>query len=192
MAPLQIKRQEEKAMREYLEAGKIVSTHGVRGEMKMEVWGDDVSQIKKCGKVYFSAQGGASRKVLGIRPQGRMGLLTLEGVEDMDAARAMAGRVVYIARADLKLPKGHYFLQDLIGCRVEDAETGRVYGVVEDVTHPGAQDLYHVKDSTGKICYMPGVPAFVKQRLPEEGRILVTPIPGIFDEAEKIEEVPGQ
>ena len=109
---MQIKRQEEKAMREYLEAGKIVSTHGVRGEMKMEVWGDDVSQIKKCGKVYFSAQGGASRKVLGIRPQGRMGLLTLEGVEDMDAARAMAGRVVYIARADLSCPGA------TISCRI--------------------------------------------------------------------------
>ena len=175
-------------MQEYLEAGKIVSTHGVRGEMKLELWGDDVSLLKKCGRVYFSAQGGACRKVLSARGQGRMALLSLEGVTDMDAARALAGRVIYLARADAKLPAGRYFLQDLIGCRVEDADTGRVYGKIVEVSHPGAQDLYTVEDEAGGRYYLPAVPAFVTARLLEEGRVLVTPIPGLFGGAENGDE----
>ena len=66
-------------MQQYLEAGKVVTTHGVRGEMKLELWCDGVDFLKKVGRLYPSAQGGKAYKILSIRPQGQMALLQLGG-----------------------------------------------------------------------------------------------------------------
>ena len=73
-------------MQQYLEAGKVVTTHGVRGEMKLELWCDGVDFLKKTGRLYASAKGGKCYNIISIRPQGQMALLQLEGVSDMDAA----------------------------------------------------------------------------------------------------------
>ena len=171
-------------MQQYLEAGKIVTTHGVMGEMKMELWCDSVQFLAACKRVYLSAQGGKALRLTSVRPQKGMALLKLEGVEGMDAARAMVGKVLYIDRADVKLPKGAFFIQDLLGCEVKDADTGRVYGTVTDVTHPGAQDIYTVTDAAGNNWQIPAVPQFVKEKDIEGRCVLVTPIPGLFGEAE--------
>ena len=79
-------------MQQYLEAGKVVTTHGVRGEMKLELWCDGVNFLKRWADLYASAQGGRVWKIVSIRAQGQMALLQLEGVDDMDAARALRGR----------------------------------------------------------------------------------------------------
>lgn len=79
-------------MQQYLEAGRIVTTHGVRGEVKLELWCDGVDFLRKAGRVYATQQGGRSWKIASIRPQGQMALLKLEGVEDMDAARPCGDR----------------------------------------------------------------------------------------------------
>ncbi len=98
-----------------------------------------------------------------------MALLQLEGVDDMDAARALRGQVFYFDRNDATLPAGRWYVADLIGCEVRDADTGRVYGVVTSVDHPGAQDIYTVKAPSGKEYMFPGVDAFLKERNPPEG-----------------------
>ena len=67
-------------MQKYLEAGKVVTTHGVRGEMKLELWCDGVDFLKKAGRLYASAKGGKCYNITSIRPQGQMALLQLEGV----------------------------------------------------------------------------------------------------------------
>ena len=143
---------------------------------------DGVDFLKKVGRLYPSAQGGKAYKILSIRPQGQMALLQLEGVSDMDAARALRGQVFYFDRNDATLPAGRWYVADLIGCEVRDADTGKVYGVVTSVDHPGAQDIYTVKAPGGKEYMFPGVDAFLKERNPPEGYILVTPIPGLLDD----------
>ena len=137
-------------MQQYLEAGKVVTTHGVRGEMKLELWCDGVAFLKKVGRLYPSLNGGKCYQIKSIRAQGQMALLQLEGVDDMDAARALRGQVFYFDRNDATLPAGRWYVADLIGCEVRDADTGKVYGVVTSVDHPGAQDIYTVKSSSGK------------------------------------------
>ena len=156
-------------MQQYLEAGKVVTTHGVRGEMKLELWCDGVNFLKKVGRLYPSAQGGRAYKIVSIRAQGQMALLQLEGVDDMDAARALRGQVFYFDRNDATLPAGRWYVADLIGCEVRDADTGRVYGVVTSVDHPGAQDIYTVKAPNGKEYMFPGVDAFFERAQPAGG-----------------------
>ena len=169
-------------LQQYLEAGKVVTTHGVRGEMKLELWCDGAEFLRDAGRLYAAPNGGRAYKIESVRPQGRMALVKLEGVDDMDAARALSGHVFYFDRADATLPEGRWYVADLIGCEVRDADTGRVYGVVTSVDHPGAQDIYTVKAPSGKEYLFPGVPAFLKERNPPEGYILVTPIPGLLDD----------
>lgn len=171
-----------KKLQQYIEAGKLVTTHGVRGEMKMELWCDGVDFLKKIHTLYTGPQGGRAVRVLSIRAMGQMALIRLEGVEDMDAARALRGTVLYFDRADARLPAGRWYVIDLIGCEVRDAETGRVYGVVTSVDHPGPQDIYTVKAADGREYLFPGVDAFLKEKNPPEGYITVTPIPGMFDD----------
>lgn len=169
-------------MLQYLEAAKIVTTHGVRGEMKIEIWCEDAEFLKRFKILYLDQNGTKPVRVLSVRPIGRMGLLKLAGVEDMDAARAMCGRVLYFHRADAHLPEGTWFYQDLAGCEVRDADTGRVYGTVKSVDHPGPQDIYTVTGADGGEYRFPGVPEFLKELNPPEGYIRVAPIPGMFDD----------
>lgn len=150
--------------------------------MKLELWCDGVDFLKKTGRLYASAKGGRCYNITSIRPQGQMALLQLEGVNDMDAARALRGQVFYFDRSDATLPEGRWYVADLIGCEVRDADTGKVYGVVTSVDHPGAQDIYTVKSPSGREYMFPGVDAFLKERNPPEGYILVTPIPGLLDD----------
>lgn len=171
-------------MQQYLEAGKIVTTHGVRGEMKAELWCDGAEFLAGFKTLYFSAGGTAPRAVTSVRPHKGMALITLEGVGSIEQARPFLGRVFYIARAEASLPAGKYFLQDLIGLEVRDAATGQVYGKVVSVTHPAAQDVYTVLTPAGEERHFPGVPEFLKELHPAEGYLLVAPIPGMFSEAE--------
>lgn len=170
-------------MPNYLPACKIVSTHGVRGEMKALPLCDGAAFMAKLKTLYTSDAGEGACALLGVRAQGNTVLLRMAGVEDMDAARAQIGKTWYFAKADAKLPKGRYFIDDLLGCRVIDAENGREYGTLTGIDHPAAQDIYTVTDAAGKPHMMPAVPEFVKEIAPEKGVITIRPISGMFDDA---------
>ena len=169
-------------MQRYLEAGKVLTTHGVRGEVKAELWCDGTDFLKQCRHPYRSDSGAAPLELISVRPAGRAALLQFKEIGDMDAARRLSGTVLYFDREETRLPEGRWFTADLIGCEVRDADNGTVYGTVISVEHPGPQDIYTVKGADGKEYMFPGVDAFLKERNPPEGYILVSPIPGMFDD----------
>ena len=170
-------------MQNYLPACKIVSTHGVRGEMKALPLCDGAAFLAKFKRLFTSADGAGETRVLGVRAQGNVILLRLDGVTDMDAARAQVGRTYYLAKADAKLPRGRYFIDDLLGCDVVDADTDRVYGQLTNVDRPAAQDIYTVTDGAGEEHMRPAVPEFVKKIDIDARKIFVTPIEGMFTDA---------
>lgn len=170
-------------MQNYLPACKIVSTHGVRGEMKALPLCDGAAFLAKFKRLFTSADGAGETRVLGVRAQGNVILLRLDGVTDMDAARAQVGRTYYLAKADAKLPRGRYFIDDLLGCDVVDADTDRVYGQLTNVDRPAAQDIYTVTDGAGEEHMLPAVPEFVKKIDIDVRKIFVTPIEGMFTDA---------
>ena len=93
------------------------------------------------------------------------------------------GRTYYLAKADAKLPRGRYFIDDLLGCDVVDADTDRVYGQLTNVDRPAAQDIYTVTDGAGEEHMLPAVPEFVKKIDIDARKIFVTPIEGMFTDA---------
>ncbi|MBR1455701.1 MAG: 16S rRNA processing protein RimM [Oscillospiraceae bacterium] len=158
---------------QYIEAGRIVNTHGVAGEVKIEVWLDSPQFMKRFRRLYID---GSPRAVLSARVHKSFLLCALEGVNDVNAAMALKGRTVYIDRADAHLPAGTYFLQDIIGSRVVD-EQGRALGVLTEVLERPASNIYVVKGETEHL--IPAIPEFVMSTDLERGVITVRLIEGM-------------
>lgn len=78
-----------------------------------------------------------------------MALVKLEGVDTVAEAEALRGRILYLHRDDVKLEPGRHFIQDLLGLRIVDADTGELYGELTDVSATGANDVYHMRYRDG-------------------------------------------
>lgn len=172
--------------RQYLELGQIVGTHGVRGEMRVQPWCDGPDFFQQFHTLYFGKDGESPAMVHACRPHGNVMLVTLEGIDTVEAAAALRGRVLFMNRADAKLAPDDYFIQDLIGCRVVDADTGRLYGTLTQVSATGANDVWHVEDASGKESLLPAIPPVVIETDVDREEIKIRPLKGIFDEAEEI------
>ena len=142
---------------EFITAGQIVNTHGIRGEVKLLPQGVDLDVLEDCGTFYI---GGKPYAPTARRVHKGCLLLKLKGVDDMDAALAFKGKAVAIRRADVRLPAGVYFDEELVGLTARDAATGEELGKVEEVLTYPAHKIYAVRG--GKDEYLvPAVPAFI-------------------------------
>ena len=159
--------------KQYIEAGRIVNTHGVAGEVKIEVWLDSPQFLKSFKRCFIDKR---EVKLLSARVHKGFLIAKLENVEDVNAAMAMKGRTVFIDRADARLPKGAFFLQDIIGASVVD-EQGREIGKLTDVMETPASNVYVVKGETEHL--IPAVPEFVMSTDVENGIITVHLIEGM-------------
>ena len=170
-------------LKPFLEAGRIVGTHGVRGELRLEPWCDTAAFLSGFKTLYWQ-EGRTPAQVESARPHKSLLLLKLAGVDTVEQAEALRGRVVYIARTDARLPEGQYFQQDLLGCEVVDADTQQVYGKLTDIFSTGANDVYQVTDAAGKNYLLPAVRQVVPAVDTTAGRVEIRPIRGIFDAAD--------
>ena len=153
-----------------LEAGEIVTTHGVRGEMKVLPWADGPEFLVDFKRVRIA---GAEYKVESCRIQKTCNLLKLKGIDTMEAAQALRGKTVEVYRQDA--PPDMIFVAELIGVEVyaEDTLIGKVADVLD---YPGNK-VYVVR---GKHEYMiPAVKAFVLNTDVEAGRMDVRVIEGM-------------
>lgn len=164
--------------KQFLEAGKIVGTHGLRGEVRVECWCDSPEFLSSFRTLYFD-EGEVKLKVKS-RPHKNIVLSKLEDVESVEDAEKLRGKVLYINRDDVRLPDGKNFIQDLIGCKVLDANDKSVeYGEITDVFKTGANDVYTVKKGDAEFL-VPAVDSIVTQKNVDEGFVLVKPIKGLF------------
>lgn len=157
----------------YIEAGRITNTHGVNGEVKIEVWLDSPAFLKKFDRLFLEGQ---ERKLLSARVHKGFLIAKLEGIRDVNAAMALKGKTVHILRSDAKLPKGAYFLQDIIGASVQD-EQGREIGLLTEVLERPASNIYVVQGAEEHL--IPAVPEFILSTDPEAGVITVRLIEGM-------------
>ena len=170
-------------IKEFLEIGEIVGTHGVRGEMRVNPWCDSPDYMAKFKTLYFAGNESCAVQVKSARPHGNIVLLRLDGVETVEAAQKMRGKVLFIKRSDAKLPKNQFFIVELIGCKVFDEPSGIEVGEIADVLQNTAQDIYQVKTASGKEVLIPAVGQFVKEVKIEERLVITTLIPGFLDGA---------
>ena len=167
-------------VKEFLEGGKIVGTHGVRGEMRVECWCDTPQFLAKFKTLYFD-NGNESVKVQS-RAHKNMVLMKIPSVDTIEKADTFRGKIVYIKRSDIKLEKGVHFVQDMIGLEVVDSETKKVYGKVKDVLRTGSNDVYEMEDENKKLFYIPAIPDIIDEIDIENNTLSITPMKGLFSD----------
>lgn len=160
---------------QFLEAGEIVNTHGVRGEVKIMPWADSPEFLCQFDTFYLD---GKPVKVLSARPHKTMVLAQLEGVDTVEKAMRLKGKVLSIDRTGVELPDGRHFLADLMGLTVLDNATGEELGTIEDILTPPAHEVYVVR-GRGKEYMIPAVDAFLAETNVEGGYIRVNLIEGM-------------
>lgn len=160
-------------MKRYLEAGKIVNTHGVKGEVKIQPWADSAEFLLGFELLYID---GKPVRLLSGRVHKQNLIAVLDGIEDVAAAMRVKGKTVYIDRNEAKLPKGSFFIQDIIGAEVRD-EKGNILGKLADVLDMPAGNVYVVQGE--KQMLIPAVPEFIVSTDADEGIIIARPIEGM-------------
>ena len=139
----------------YLEAGKIINTFGVRGEVKLDPWCDSAEFLKPLKTLYID---GAPRAVASSRVHKGMLIVRFADVEDVNGAMLLKNKIVYFARSDVHLPKGRHFVADLLGAAVVD-EQGAEIGRLAEVLGMPAGQVYVVQGETEHT--IPAVPEFI-------------------------------
>lgn len=167
-------------MKQYLEIGKIVNTHGLRGDLKVVPWCDDPELLCELDTLYL---GDTYRpvEITGARVQKNCVLLHIDGVNSPEEAEKLRGQILYMHRDMVELEEGTYFIQDLIGLDVVDADTQKSYGKLTDVFQTGANDVYEVRDEAGKTVLIPAIPDVVLETNLEDGLMQIRPLEGLFD-----------
>ena len=164
-----------------IECGKIVSTQGIRGEVRIQPWCDSPDFL--CGFKTFYAKGGELKlDVEKIRVNKNVVVAKFKTVNSVEEGAALRNHVIYIERKSLKLPKGTYLVRDLIGLEVINAESGKVYGKLCDVTSTGANDVYHIKTEDGKELLFPAIADVVVKTDIKKGVMEIIPLKGLFDD----------
>ena len=167
--------------KQFLDSGKIVGTHGIKGEVRIDPWCDSPEFLCAFKKLWLDENGTEFIEVKS-RPHKNTALAKIKGVDTIEAAEKYRGKVVYINRDDINLAEGVHFVQDLIGLEVRDAGSGRVYGKISDVLRTGANDVYEIKDADGKTYLAPVIDDVVKEINVNDGYVLIVPMKGIFDD----------
>ena len=166
--------------KKYLECGKIINTHGIRGAMKVESWCDSPYVLADLERVFIEENGRYKEyDVVDASVFKQFVILELRGITTIEQAEKMRNAVLYLSRDDIELEEGEVFIADLIGLPVIDVDTKSVYGTISDVINAGASDIYVIKTESGEAM-MPAVDEFVKHVDIEKG-IFVCPIEGMLD-----------
>ncbi|MGI6028222.1 MAG: ribosome maturation factor RimM [Candidatus Heteroscillospira sp.] len=142
--------------KQYLETGRVVNTHGVRGEVKIQPWADSPEFLLDFARFYID---GAPVKVQHSRVHKGCVIAALEGVEDVNAAMRLKGKTVFINRDDAELSEDGYFIQDILGAQVVD-EDGNTVGQLKEVLNLPGSDVYVVQ-APDREMLIPAVPAFI-------------------------------
>jgi 16S rRNA processing protein RimM len=170
------------AKSEYLECGMIQNTHGTRGVLRVQAWCDSPRVLAGLKTVYMMREGVMTpMRVETASVSGALVLLKLQGVDDMDAAEMLKNMTIYAARADLPLRDGEYFIADVPGLPVLDADNGKEYGRVMEVRDIGGRNYLVVETPQGERLYPMVTPLL--SHVDVEAAVYVRPIPGLLEDA---------
>jgi len=163
----------------YLEAGQIVNTHGVTGEVKVQSWCDAPEVLTDFNTLYDEAKQPVHVKRAYVH-KGCV-IMRLEGVDTCEAAEALRGTVLYLDREDIDLPEDLVFVQDMLGLPVYDRRTEAAIGKLKEVLANPAHDMYIIAREGKPDALIPACAPFLVEVDLEGGRIVVETIEGLVE-----------
>ena len=162
--------------KELLQAGKIVNTHALRGDVRIYPYCDSAEFLCDVPTLYID---NTPYKVTASRVHKGQALLHLKGIDSIDAAEAIVGKFVYFDKNDVELDDGQFFIEDIIGSKVIDIDTNEVYGEVTAVFPTGANDVFEVKGE--RVLLVPKIDDVVLEIDTDEKIIKIRPLKGLFE-----------
>ena len=162
---------------ETLEIGKIVNTHGVRGELKILPMCDNAEFICSFDSFLLDGQ---NVRALSKRAHNGCALLMLEGVDSIDKAEALRGKILSVLRADVKIPEGRWLNGELVGLKALRDDDGSQIGVVESVLSYPASNVLEISGEKHRL--VPAVAEFIKAVDIDAGTITLHLLEGMADD----------
>ena len=159
---------------DYFAIANVLKPQGIRGEVKLETYVEDINRFYSFPHIYTQEKGGyVKHMVESGRVYNGFAYLKLADYKDRDAAELLRGQYLYIDRAHAaELPEDANYIADLLGLTVQD-DTGRVLGILEDVIQTGGVEVYQVAAGKKKLLF-PLAPGVELERNLEQGIILVS------------------
>lgn len=145
--------------------GQIVNVHGIKGEVKIYPYTDDLEKLsKKLKNIYLDENMEKENYKVTCRIQKGMLLTKIFGVDTIDQAEKLRGKYVYIDEKNLdKLDEDSYYIKDLLGLDVIDIKTNSLFGKLEYVYNTGANDVYEITTLDNKKVYLPAIKQVIKK-----------------------------
>lgn len=164
----------------YLECGQIVRSHGINGAMIVNHFCDSYEVFEGIKHLYLKGQQGYTKlSVVKCVPYKSSALVQVKEITNPEDATKLRGQSLFAQREEIAKDEDDFFIVDLIGLEVKDAETNQVYGTLKDVINQGAQDIYVIKREDGTESLVPAIPPFLDRISLEEG-IFIKPIEGMI------------
>lgn len=164
---------------EYIQIGKIVNTHGIRGDVKVLPLTDDTKRFEALEYVFI----GDEKLKMNIDKVGYIKgnvLLKFKNYDNINDVEKFKNTDIWVDEKNkVKLPQNTYFIHDIIGLDVYLVD-GTCLGKVKDVLQPGANDVYVVKNN-GKEYLIPAIKDVVKEVNIDESKIIIEPLEGMFE-----------
>lgn len=166
-----------------LEVGKIINTHGLRGEVKIVTWTDYPEVFEEIGFVIVKKRGEEEKLTIkGVKYQKNNIIVKFAEIDAIDEAEKYKNAVLLADRSALgELPEGVYYIADLIGCMVFE-ENGNEIGVLADVFSTGSNDVYDIKREGKKNLLVPIIDGVLKTVDIENKKITIKIPEGLEDE----------
>lgn len=166
--------------KEFLEAGKIVNVHALKGEVKVMPWCDSAEFLCEFERLFLDG-GDTELEIERARIFKNTVIMKFSGIDTVEQAEKLKNKVLYMWREDVELDDDCYFVQDLIGLEVYDADSGFLYGKITDVMQTGANDVYTIKGNDREYL-VPAIPEVITDTDIDGGTMKIRPLDGLFDE----------
>ena len=161
---------------EHLLIGEITKPQGIRGEVKLRHYTDDIDRFFDLEEVLIpEGSGFRALAVTHARVSGDDVYLTFDGITDRDQAEKLRGAKLYVDRAHARpLPDDEVFIADILGLPAFDTK-GNPIGTLVDVLTPGGVDVFVFKTPKGNLM-APGLKDVLAEVNVEEGRIVLNEV----------------
>lgn len=143
----------------YLSVGFLRRPHGVKGEIIMDLHTDFPERMKK-GRKLFVGDDHKPMTLTNVRPHQAGLLVKFKDVDTPEDAGLYRNQWVYVQTKDVPLPEGQHYKHELLGLNVMD-EDGNSLGELVEILETGANDVYVVRDDSGKEILLPNIPSVI-------------------------------
>ncbi|QZD59727.1 ribosome maturation factor RimM [Bacillus pumilus] len=172
--------------REWLNVGKIVNTHGVRGEVRVVSKTDFPEERYKKGSVLYIFKQGQGEPlkvtVASHRQHKQFDLLTFEEISSLNEAEQLKESILKVEKEHLgSLREGEFYFHQIIGCEVYDEED-QLVGQIKEILTPGANDVWVVGRKGKKDALIPYIPSVVKKIDISSKTVHIEVMEGLIDE----------